>query len=248
MSANTAAAILRPEPFESGILGGPVFRLSFPAQAASPGGDEVGLLVEEARRAGARLVSCRIPAARRELASVLERGGFRPIETLVTYRRPLRPAPSVPPGVRPATAIDAAACVAIARTAFGYDRYHVDPEIERSAADEIKAKWVANAFAGRADSIHVACESDAIAGFVICQLAGSEVTIDLIAVAQDKRGRGLGAELVAGALRHYDGRAETMRAGTQASNLPSNRIYRRFNFAIIDEAVTFHLTPMARRE
>lgn len=248
MSTTTSAAVLRPEPFESGILGGPVFRLSFPAQSASPGGDEVRVLVEEARGAGARLVSCRIPAARQDLASALERGGFRPIETLVTYSRPLRPAPSAPPGVRPATAIDAAACVAIARTAFGYDRYHVDPEIERSVADEIKAKWVANAFDGRADSIHVACPADAIAGFVICRLAGSEVTIDLIAVAQDQRGRGLGAALVAGALRHYDGRAEVMRAGTQASNLPSNRLYRRFAFAVVDEAVTFHLTPMARRE
>ena len=244
MRFEETAATLQPQPFESGLLGGSVFRLVLPPLSLSI--LELAPILEAVRQTNAALISCRLAAGHDDLIAILQSSGFRPIETLVTYRRPLKPLPPPPAGaIRQAVAADSTPCVAIARRSFMHDRFHADPAIDGHAADEIKAAWVANAFQGRADAILVAEDGGEIAGFVSCLLSGTEAVIDLIAVAEEKQRRGIGAALVAGALRHYEGRADTLRVGTQRSNLSSTRLYRRFDFVRVDESVTLHLTPKA---
>jgi ribosomal protein S18 acetylase RimI-like enzyme len=237
---------LEPQPFETEFLGGPVFRLDVET-ATRPEALERGVpdLLRRARAAGARLVSCRLRAACQPLIDALVAIDFREIETLLTFERALSDLPPRPAGLDAALARprDAAACIAIARTAFTTDRFHADPRIARAAADALKARWVENGLNGRADATFVARDRGRTVGFNLCLLRGDFAVIDLIAVRPDAQGRGFGRALVAESLHHYAPVVRAMRVGTQATNAASIGLYRSMGFVPVDEAVTLHWIP-----
>jgi ribosomal protein S18 acetylase RimI-like enzyme len=229
---------LESQPFDGEMLGVPVARLTVPRCVAS------GILADAVgdwRHQGLGLVSCRVPEAWHAERSALVHAGFREIETLVTYQRGPLPPPLVPAAVRAARDDDRDACMAIAARAFRHDRYHVDPAIDDEAADRLKARWVANAFAGRAAARLVADVGHGPVGFALGLTRGDAGLLDLIAVAPEAQGRGLGAALLAGFVAHYAGRAT--RAGTQEANRASCRLYERAGYAVVARDVTLHWTP-----
>jgi len=231
----------REQPFEAGFLGGPVWRLTL-----SAGADGAGLARALERMAGARLIACRIGDADEAAAGLLAAAGFRAIETLVTYSRPIEaePAPEFGDGVGLAGAGDRGSCVDIGRSAFLFDRFHADPRLDDGAASALKGAWVDNGFAGRADAIVVARRDGRARGFVLCQKPDADTAvIDLIATAPGHQGRGLGRALVLGTLAHYRGRARVLRVGTQDANTASRRLYEATGFEPVGRHRTFHWTP-----
>jgi len=228
-------------PFESECLGGPVARLVVERRIVESEFYR-GLLklVRRWRDEGTWLVSCRIPAAWRFEADALVGAGFRPIEELITFRRPIEPVPESDMPVTLARPDDADACIEIGRTAFVHDRFHADPEIDDADANTLKAAWVRNSLVGRADASLVVSDGNRACGFVLCMRNGEDAVIDLIAVAPGCQGRGYGRALVAGALAHYAGKAATMKVGTQAENRVSVELYRRVGFCVGCTARTFH--------
>lgn len=230
------SAPLIPQQFDSGILGGPVFRLAAGADARAA--------LASPEFATARLVIARIPADAAAEAAQLEAAGFQAIERLLTFERALTATPpDWPEDVRPATPADHAACAAIGRTAFRFDRYHADRRLDPAIGDGIKEAWVLNDLAGRADACLVAVAGGMVVGFNLCLVSGEVATIDLIAVASSHQGRGIGRRLTEAGARHYAGRARLYRAGTQADNAASVTLYRRLGFRVIAEAVTYHWMP-----
>lgn len=225
--------------FESSFFGGPVWRYT-PDGAFAPAECAAAAASEDVR-----LVSCRIPSeSDRALVSAIEQAGFRRIEELVTLRRPVEPAPKALRDVAPAREGDGEACVAIAVAAFRQDRYHADPRIPDEVADAIKAAWVRNDIAGRADLSLVARTPDrSLAGFNLLVRDGDEAVIDLIAVSPATWKSGYGKALVAAGLQAYAGSVETMRVGTQASNTVSLALYQSLGFRIVDRQLTYHLVP-----
>jgi ribosomal protein S18 acetylase RimI-like enzyme len=225
-------------PFEAEFFGGPVWRFDFnrycdPVEVAAA-----------AKSAGVRLVSCRIPANNPPAAISLQAAGFRLIERLVTFRRDIAPAPDVTRTIVPAGVQDRDACVAIALAALRQDRYHADPQIDHRIADAIKAAWVSNNLAGRADlSLVARSPGGEVVGFNQLLKTGREAVIDLIAVAPAAQHQGYGRALVAAGLRAYAGAADTMRVGTQGSNEPSLALYRSAGFTLVQEQLTYHLVP-----
>jgi ribosomal-protein-alanine N-acetyltransferase len=238
----------QPQPFDSEHLGAPVARLTV-AEEGRGGALESALpgLLATWRERRIWLLSCRLPAQWSAEGRLLEAAGFRAIETLVTYGRPLDP---LPPSPRPATLAgeaDAEACIDIGRRAFRFDRYHADPEIDDRGADALKAAWVRNALAGRAEATLVVREEGRARGFVLCLLRDTTAVIDLIAVAPEHHGRGHGRALVAGALRHFADQAHTMQVSTQVANHVSTVLYERLGFRVVGRARTYHrIEPGAR--
>ena len=238
--------------FDSEHLGGPVLALEM--TRVGPDVSALDAIVNRATATGAHLISCRIARDQREMARALETVGFREIERFITLRRPIptaagdRPGgtamPPTPAGIviEHAQARDHAASVALGRTAFAADRFHADPLIEDTRANRLKAAWVANALAGRADLCLVARCREGLCGFNLCMLRDDEAIIDLIAVDPRARRRGLGGALVARAIESYVGRAVAMRLGTQQHNHASLAMYRRLGFEPIAESVTYHYT------
>ena len=239
---------LKALPFDTQVLGAPVFRLvvSSAVGRADPARDL------DARRAhwaalGAWLVMCRVDLARPDAEAwdaALTAAGFVEVETLLTFERPVGPSAGLrPASVFPALPEHLAGCVMIAGEAFGGSRYHTDVRIDRDRADELKRRWVRNSFAGRADAILVALEmasEDGVAGFNVLRLDGATAIIDLIAVNRNCRRRGLGKDLVNAALFHFSGKADRLRVGTQAANPSSQALYRSCGFSEIGMARTFH--------
>jgi ribosomal protein S18 acetylase RimI-like enzyme len=224
--------------FEAELFGGPVWRLD--AGRAADAAD----VAAAARAAGVRLISCRIPAEDLSAAARLQGAGFRLIERLVTLRRDIVSVPDVTRPVAPARAADRDACVAIAVAALQQDRYHADPQIDHRIADALKAAWVSNNLAGRADLSLVARNAAGeVVGFNQLLKVGREAVIDLIAVAPTAQHQGYGRALVAAGLRAYLGQADTMRVGTQGSNGASLALYQSAGFTKVQEQLTYHLVP-----
>ncbi|MBM3601747.1 MAG: GNAT family N-acetyltransferase [Alphaproteobacteria bacterium] len=228
------------QPFDARFVGGPVFRMTT-TDAADAGRIRSALATLDK---AVKLVSARVPAGASALRAALEACGFVAIERLVTFERTLESLPgALPEGVRPARPGDETACAAIGRTAFRFDRYHADARLDPAIGDALKEAWVLNDLAGRAETCLVAVEADEVVGFNLCLLAGEVATIDLIAVATGRQGRGIGSRLTEAGARHYAGRARAYRAGTQATNAPSMALYRRLGFRAVAEAVTYHWMP-----
>ncbi len=239
-------ARLHIQDFETGVVGVPVGRLTVDADDDARA---LAQLTADWRADGVWLVSCRLPPGSAAIP-VLEEHGFRAVETLVTFRRALAPAPTPkgvePKGVEPARPGDADACVAIAGRAFTHDRLHRDKRVPAAAADLIRERWVRNDLGGRADASLVARDGGAVVGFNLCLRDGDEAVIDLIAVDAGRRNKGIGRRLVDAAIAHYAGRARAMRVGTQADNAPSIKLYRAAGFVEADRKITLHwLNPDA---
>ena len=235
------AFVIKPQAFEAGVFGAPVWRLELNSDGVlTPAA--LAQLTGKAREEGVALISARLPADA-AAGDVLSQAGFRLIESLLTFSRDI-PAQFAPvAGVSLAGLDDAEACAAIGRSSFSFDRFHADPQLSDAAADEIKARWARNGVIGRADAPLIVRENGAVAGFNLCMRQGADAVIDLIAVDQWWRGRGLGRKLVAGALAHYAGVAPTMWVSTQDSNLASVALYRGAGFVPHGAAHTWHWTP-----
>ena len=246
--AIAGAAVYAEQPFESEHLGRHAARIerlaAWPAEAA----EAPEVLAELVAGCRARLeadgvgfVSCRLAEDDRAAIRALGQGGFEVVECLLTLGCDL-PAEdaSAAAGIEIAGPEDAEACAELAARAFHTDRFHSDPAIPDAAADGLKAAWARNDCAGRADAVLIIREAGRLVGFNACFLRDEEAVIDLIAVAPQAQGRGLGRRLVEGALAHYPGRAQRMMVGTQSRNYASLALYAACGFRIEASALTFH--------
>jgi ribosomal protein S18 acetylase RimI-like enzyme len=226
---------MTPQPFDSGILGGPVYRAEVTEVGQIP-------LLESSVPADAVLVTARV---RPDWVGVMAMTRFREIERLVSFERPLSASEGgpLPDGVRLANSNDAEACADIAGRCFSFDRYHVDPEIDNAAADESKRAWARNNLMGRGDAGFLAEFRGEVVAFNLCLRDADWALIDLIAVAPEAQGLGLGKTLVKAAIHHYAGIVPVLRVGTQTTNEASKSIYSANGFTRSSEMVTFHWTP-----
>lgn len=128
----------------------------------------------------------------------------------------------------------------IASKSFTFDRFHEDPKISSTKADEIKKHWVGNFFSGkRGDVMVVACENNRPVAFLLLLFREKENIIDLIAVDSDHRNNGLGKQLIDFA-KNIDPTQKSLLVGTQATNVPSIRIYEEMGFQKIHSQFVLH--------
>lgn len=125
-----------------------------------------------------------------------------------------------------------------AEKSFIYTRYHLDPKVSVSHANQIKAEWASNFFKGqRGQKMTLAMHEDQVVGF--CQiLEPNPLTrvIDLIAVDENHRRKGLAQAMIMHALNGE----EKIIVGTQVSNIPSIRCYESMGFQLIKSQYVLH--------
>jgi len=85
---------------------------------------------------------------------------------------------------------------------------------------------------GAASCFRVAEQDGAVVGYSCAVSVEDEAHVTRIAVRADQQRRGIGAALLADTLAHLesDWGARVVTLNTQASNLTSQRLYRRFGF------------------
>lgn len=166
--------------------------------------------------------------------------GFRLIETTVTLERKGAPSNTVRGDVRFAAQADEDAVASIAGRAFSLSRFHQDAEIGTAIADRIKAEWVRNFFRAQRGTHLVVAEADGEpAGFLLLILARNVLLIDLIGVARRARGRGLAQAMLGFATRNIES-WDTLRVGTQITNLASISLYQKLGMNIVASSYTLH--------
>lgn len=229
---------LVPDAWLSGQLERPAYRLKVAA----------GCSLDEVSRALGRInspafVDAKVPGADAGLASMLVRQGFVLVDTAVTFAlaEDARPDGSVSTAVRAARPDDRDAVAAVARGAFRYSRFHVDPDVDNAVADALKAEWAASYFRGeRGDEMIVAEVDGSVIGFLQL-LVGERLTIDLIGVAPGARRRGLAREMISFALEKVRPAGAVTVVGTQVANVPSVRLYEGLGFRFIGAHHVLHL-------
>lgn len=149
--------------------------------------------------------------------------------------------PAKPGRVRFAEPGDEVAVAAVARSAFSVSRFHMDDHFAPGVADAVKEAWARGYFTGtRGTEMVVGLDGRRVAGFV--QLLRPEpdvLAIDLMAVAETARGRGLASDMIAFA-ESWCGGAKVLRAGTQAANRDAIRTYEANGLRFIEASYVFH--------
>jgi GNAT superfamily N-acetyltransferase len=190
--------------------------------------------------------SVRVPVERADRVAALIGMGFDLVDTAVTLEREGNP--DIGDGsdrcavIRAAKASDEAQVVALARGGFRCSRFHADPRIAAATADRIKADWAANYFRGcRGDALIVAESAGRIAGFLLLLREADTIIIDLVAVGEPHRGRGLSAAMTRFAAAANPA-VRRWCVGTQLANTAAVRSYERqgFRFAAAHHVLHYH--------
>lgn len=227
---------LEQDPWLSDVLERPAWRVV----DGGAGAPLAGLHAERPQFATAK-----IPAAKTAAVHTLESFGFRTVDAALTFTTDAVAASPAGPSVRFALAADRAAVEAIAGRSFRFSRFHLDPALPAALAHRVKARWAGNWFAGaRGDGMVVAEDGARVAGFLqLLWAKDGRLVIDLIAVDEANRGRGLAAAMIGFAAVHGTGDARRpagMVVGTQAANVASVRLYESLGFRLREAQFVLH--------
>lgn len=128
----------------------------------------------------------------------------------------------------------------IAQKNFSHDRFHQDPNIDNYLADEVKRQWAGNFFSDkRGDAMIVATTNNRPVAFLLLLLEKQNTIIDLIAVSEDHRKKGLGLQMINYALQNFSGNNRWI-VGTQSTNIASIKLYERLGFQTMGSQYVLH--------
>lgn len=168
---------------------------------------------------------------------------FDLVDTNVVFEKPiggLRPMAQACQ-VRDAVPADREGVIEAARRSFACSRFHLDPAIPQEVANRIKADWAGNYFEGkRGQQMVVAVAGGQVEGFLqLLHGRDGTMTIDLIAVDERHRRKGMAREMVAFAEARAKGMIR-VRVGTQIANGTSIRFYENLGFRFVEAGYVFH--------
>jgi ribosomal protein S18 acetylase RimI-like enzyme len=234
-----------PDPWLAAVMSRDVYRVSGSVEQGDEPQAERGIHSITARSGFfyARVPTYDVPTSR-----LLERCGFHIVDTGITLETSGLPSHGGEAGrTRLARAEDREAVENIARSSFTYSRFHLDPDIPKQLADEIKAQWAGNYFYGqRGDSMVVGERGGQVAGFLqLLNATGEMLVVDLIAVGEGHRGHGLAEEMIRFAA-FACGSPKALRAGTQSANIGSLALYQKMGFRIVSTSYVLHHHGPAR--
>ena len=127
----------------------------------------------------------------------------------------------------------------IAASSFLFSRFHLDPKVQDSVANQIKRQWAINFFAGkRGDCMIVAKNQNKTVGFTLILDQKEKRTIDLIAVSKRYQGKGMASAMIRSAAEGALGKQIVV--GTQVANFPSLRSYENLGFRIYESYYVLH--------
>lgn len=173
-------------------------------------------------------------------SAFLQRIGFRKVSVQIELERALDMATAAPEGVTvaPALPLDKAT-IADHAANFVYDRFALDPGVDRESHDRFYTMWIGNSLGGQRCS--VVSNDD---GFVTFRIAGEQCRIDLVSVLN--KGRRAGTTLMSGLLAHAR-RAGCARVAvvTECENAPAVGFYLKLGFAPRAFHSVFHFGAVA---
>lgn len=189
-----------------------------------------------------RVIYCRISASEWMQTHALETAGFHLMDQLVTFEGScgVFPAPERVT-IHTLDREDARAVATVKRIgaeAFMHSRFYNDRRFDRVRVDDLYNRWSVAAL--EKGEVYVARYDDRVAGFVSCESEGPSVQIQLIAVAPEARGAGVGSNLVQVIRTLYADRCSVLRVGTQLTNKGAIALYTACGLKLSRTELTFH--------
>lgn len=226
-----------PDPWLSETLERPVYKLN------GPPGDDIAALMSQLAGGRDAFFFARIPTTDVRTCSLLTAAGFRVVDTTVTFawagNRPISASPNVTVG--PARPEQFAVLQDIAGSCFRWSRFHLDPMIPTELADRVKKRWIENYCLGKRGSALYAAEVDGkTVGFLAVVESSGAAFIDLVGVAPEAQGMGVGVALTRHFIESWKDRAGELKVGTQVANIRSMRLYERAGFSVVDSSYVLH--------
>ena len=99
---------------------------------------------------------------------------------------------------------------------------------------------VSNCLTHRASKVFV-FQDEKVGGFLACIKTKHALVIDLIAVAEEKRGCGIGHDLIGACEEYYREQCNVYSVSTQSRNKASINLYNSCGFQLVSKQATFHL-------
>ena len=218
-------------------IGYPVFTVSAEASACE--------VEAHARAQAAAMYQAKLPTAAVAGVRALCAAGMYPVEVAVTLGADARSIEARSAGAEVERAVPehAERLLDMAGASFRWTRFHLDPAIPRRAADRIKRDWIDSYLHGlRGEELLVALLEGRPAGFLAVLVDGDSDplarVIDLVAVAEEQRGRGVARALTARVAADADRLGQVVRVGTQGANVVATRMYERLGFRVERTAYT----------
>jgi GNAT superfamily N-acetyltransferase len=191
----------------------------------------------------------KVSTERLDLVGQLTASGFSVVDVSVTFERKPSREPLGGTGhgieVREVSEAEHDRVLDIAKHSFLYSRFHLDPLMADTLADEVKRSWIESYIQKRrGEKLWVAVSKGQPVGF-LADLAGTADgqkirVIDLISVAKEHQGCGAGKALVEFFVHHCASQCDRVQVGTQVANIPSMRLYERCGFMMVGSAYVLH--------
>ncbi len=221
-----------------GVLGRDAFRLSF-----SAGDKRLVPASKPPPTCEAVFIYTKVDVNAHENVRLLLNLGFTLVDTNITFEKKLQSKHdlgSETQSIRLARAQDVEQVVKLAKVSFRKSRFHNDSLISTAVADRLKGEWVRNFFLGaRGDAMVVAESADGIAGFLLLLKNKEALTIDLVAVDEAHRGKGLAAAMTRFSEKTFP-QPTLVRVGTQIGNAPAIQAYQKQGFTLVQSQYIFH--------
>jgi RimJ/RimL family protein N-acetyltransferase len=192
------------------------------------------------------IVSCRLSHEKLAESMWLEQVGFRFVEMVlhpVVAGLKRFPLPTERLFVEDATADDLPIIGSIAEQVFRFERYHVDPRIDSSLANQRYKRWALNSFDSNSQKLVKVenRERDLIGFFVYEDLPNNGIYWHLTAINKEFQGKGLGYQTWLTLISHHrDAGCERIRTTISARNYPVLNLYSRLGFGFDPPEMTFH--------
>lgn len=209
-------------------------------------------VVEALRCEGIRLAYVSVPWSDTNATAALAQAGVRCVDRKVRYRKEAITGHPPPSGVE---SVLGNRCTPelehLALASGAYSRFRTDPAIPREVFEKLYVAWIRRSIAGEiAQEVLVIHEESACAGMVT--IAGSECgstgLIGLIAVREERRGKGYGKRLMLAAETWCATHGMTaVEVVTQKRNVAACGLYSGCGYEIVRDEAVFHIWPECSR-
>ena len=191
------------------------------------------------------LISCRLSHSQMLESILLEGKGFRFIEMVLHPKFEGLEKLNIPHQdlqVDPANIGDLPVLRQIAESAFGHERFHCDPRLDRRRGDLRYGRWVANTLTHPRQQLLKILDGESLIAFFIIETKDDGIVYwHLTAVSPEYQGRGYGRRVWLTML-HYHQKAGHRAVSTtiSARNTPVLNLYASLNFRFLPPEMTFH--------
>lgn len=210
----------------------------------------IKLLLQEASREGFLHISAKCPSDDTSYVKTLIDSGFYIVLCNIILKRKLLDEEVIrqPLMTRFATLDDIEALQLIACQSFSNNtRFHLDPHLSGQKSTEFHGLWIERLLKNKDIKVWCAELDSKIVGFVTSQiLEYSDIAserigyIDLIAVAESYRRRGIGSALIDTLLTYLKGKVQVVMVDTESINYSALRLYQKNGFSVSGSRFVLH--------